>query len=360
MPFTFETVDSQGGQACLALDKNNNPHVAYAGGSGKLMLASRTAETGKWTREELSGGGLIGASDSDRVCLEIDSEGNPHVAYRELNSGNLFYGVKRNNSWSFTPVPTSRFNDPRGVSGYSFKLHSGRMRPELRDTPHFAYNDLTSSALGYTRKVQGQFKRIKVAEQSLFDVGRYTSMALDELSGTFLIAYIEELEQGEPDPAVPPQTRVRMTRIIDPFEGTVGHTSLIDNGQFQVARPTSIASDGGWCVTYADLTTNTLKASFFDFSLPESHKETVATTVFPVVPFLAKMPGGDYRIAYGDENKLKLASRNQFGMWIVEVVDPEGGGMPSLAYDTLGNAHIVYTVGNALKYAKGTSRWRFK
>ncbi|WJE50468.1 hypothetical protein QRE66_13795 [Bacillus cereus] len=65
-------------------------------------------------------------------------------------------------------------------------------------------------------------------------------------------------------------------------------------------------------------------------------------------------------IAYGDENQLKLASRNQSGMWIVEVIDPEGGGMPSLAYDALGNTHIVYTVGNALKYAKGTSRWRFK
>jgi len=40
----FETVDGPGsvnGQACLALDKNSNSRIAYAGVGAELMLTSR-------------------------------------------------------------------------------------------------------------------------------------------------------------------------------------------------------------------------------------------------------------------------------------------------------------------------------
>ncbi|WP_147436808.1 hypothetical protein [Oceanobacillus piezotolerans] len=89
-------------------------------------------------------------------------------------------------------------------------------------------------------------------------------------------------------------------------------------------------------------------------SLPEPHNEMVATTVYAVNPSVAKYRG-NYRIAYGDENRLKFASRDRTGIWMVEVIDPEGGGLPWLVYDEIpGNAHIAYTVGKTLKYAKGT------
>jgi hypothetical protein len=349
--FTFETVDGAvNGQVCLALDKNGNPHIAYAGVGGKLMLASRDVD-GTWIHEELFGGGLVGAPEENRICLEIDSQGNPHIAYRELSSGNLYYGFKRDNRWEFTPVPTSLFfHDPRGVSGYAFKLHSGRLTPELRDTPHFVFHDLTSNSLGYTRKVGGEFKITKVSEGNAWSVGLNPSMDFDDLSETFLIAYTEELDNG---PGTEPLSRVSVTRIQDPLEGTIGFKSLLEQGRFRVVRPTSITSDTKWCVAYGDFTNNTLKASVFDFGLPEPHKEIVAATVFPVTPSVAKAPGKDYRIAYGDDNKLKLASRNQFGEWNVEIIDPSGGEIPSLAYDNLGNAHIAYMLGNTLKYAKG-------
>lgn len=356
--FSFETVDDVAkGQASLALDKNGNPHIAYVDVGGKLILASKDSN-GTWIKEELLGAGLVGGSEENRVCLEIDSQGNPHIAYRELSSGNLYYGFKRDNRWEFTPVPTSiHFYDPRGVSGYAFKLHSGRFTPELRDTPHFVFHDLTSNSLGYTRKIGGQFKLVKVAEGNAWSAGLNPSMTFDDLSGTFLIAYTEELDYG---PEIEPLTRVRVTRIQDPLEGTIGFKSLLEQDRFRVVRPTSITSDTEWCAAYADFTNNTLKAWVFDLSLPEPHKEIVSTTVYPVVPSVAKAPGKGYRIAFGDSNRLKLASRNQFGEWNVELVDPNGGGMPSLAYDNLGNAHIAYMVGNTLKYARGIAsgdRW---
>jgi hypothetical protein len=119
-------------------------------------------------------------------------------------------------------------------------------------------------------------------------------------------------------------------------------------------RSTSIASDLSWCVAFGDFTGQTLNASFQDASLAEPHKEIVAAATFPVVSSVAKAPGKDFRIAYGDDNKLKLASRNQVGEWTVELVDSEGGDMPSLSYERSGSAHIAYAAGQRLKYAKGT------
>jgi hypothetical protein len=48
MQFTFETVDDSvavGGQACLAFDIDGNPRIAYAGASGRPMLATRNSGT---------------------------------------------------------------------------------------------------------------------------------------------------------------------------------------------------------------------------------------------------------------------------------------------------------------------------
>ncbi|PGQ46909.1 hypothetical protein [Bacillus thuringiensis] len=350
--FTFEMIDGPGtvaGKACLALDKNSNPYVAYAGIGRQLMLANRVA--GSWVREEVFSAGLV-SGEEVRICLKIDSKGNPHIAYLN-DDGHLTYGFKRDQHWEFTPIPTSILDDSRGVSGFDFSLHLGRLNPELRDTPYFAFHDLTTNSLGFTRKVAGRFKRMLVVpEDNLWNIGLCPAMVFDGDSETCLIAYIAVRDEGGPVPF----TNVRVTRINDPTEGIVGFTSLSDSGHFVVNRPTSIVGGTEWCVAYADLTNGKLKASVFDLSIAEPHKEIVTDTVFPVVPSVALEPGArhGYRIAFGDGNNLKLASRNRFGVWVVEVVDPDGGDMPSLAYDNLGNAHIAYTVGETLKYAMGT------
>jgi hypothetical protein len=358
MRFTFETVDDSvavGGQACLALDTDGNPRIAYASATGKLMLASRNS--GTWTREEVFGAGLIGRSDTNRVCLQMDSEGNPHVAFQSIESGHLIHGVRRNGNWTFTDVPTKLERlEPGGVAGYDFKLFFRRDTPELRDTQHFVFHDLTTGQLGYTRKIAETFKLVVAAPADgvISNTGLLPSMTFDVHSGRFLVAYVDEIAEGDPDNPLPPLTTVAMKAILDPFEGTLGERALLAQGRFTVVRSTSIASDLAWCVTYGDFSSHTLNASFLDASLEEPHKEIVAATVFPVIPSAATAPGKDFRIAYGDDNKLKLASRNQFGEWSVEVVDSEGGDMPSFNYDRPGNAHIAYAVGQKLKYARGT------
>src|SRR5438874_7247234 len=136
--FTFETVDGTDGvrgQSSLALDKNGIPHIAYVDSFGRVRLAHRNS--GAWTTESVPSG-IVDPSDEDRVCLEIDSHGNPQIAFLDGTNHFLIYGVKMNNNWTFTTVPT-HFRDPRSVLNFSFKLHPGRVTPELRDTPHFAY-----------------------------------------------------------------------------------------------------------------------------------------------------------------------------------------------------------------------------
>lgn len=356
--FTIETVDGPNtvaGQCCLKLDSQGNPWIAYAAIGGKLMLASRNS--GTWTREELFGAGRIGESDSNRVCLEIDSEGNPHIAFRDLNSGNLLYGVKRNNSWTYTPVPTRLLLlDPGSVAHYAFRLHLTHIHSEHQNTPHFVYHDLSTNQLGYTRIVGGQFKLITAASADgiNFKSGLYTSMDFEPSSGTVLIAYIRESVTLDDDDDMPPFTKVCLRRIVRPFAGTLGEEKILDEGQFRVVRPTSVASNDGSpqpCVTYEIITDQKLYA--VDPGVEQISKKVIATTVFPVVPSAAVASRGEYRVAFGDDNKLKLATQNRFNQWFVEVADPDGGDMPSLAYDKSGrNGHIAYSVRRTLKYAK--------
>jgi hypothetical protein len=76
----------------------------------------------------------------------------------------------------------------------------------------------------------------------------------------------------------------------------------------------------------------------------------VAANVPGTVPSVAQNRG-EFRLAYADNNTPTLASRDRFGKWHLEVIDPGGGVMPSLAYDNLGNAHIAYAAGSTLRYA---------
>ena len=132
----------------------------------------------------------------------------------------------------------------------------------------------------------------------------------------------------------------------------------MDNGTLSVAqklgvgvfiRPTSIAGEtGSQCVACFDAADGTLKATIQDSGV--TAHETVARNVAATVPSAAKHRGL-FRIAFADDNKVKLASRNRLATWTIETVDAAGGAMPSLAYDSVSNCHIGYVAGGTLKYA---------
>lgn len=365
MQFIFETVDgpdSVRGQSSLALDKDGIPHIAYVDVAGQVKLASR--DGGTWTIEKISSAGIVDPSDEDRVCLEIDSRGNPQIAFLDGTNHFLIHGVKLHNDWTFTNVPT-QFRDARSVINFSFKLHPGRLTPELRDSPHFAYKDMSGPNLGYTRMFGGRLEATTVDDRAAenkaaddtgaFDDGLHTSLRFEVLSEELQIAYFDQrnLDGGSPI------QRLLLARILDVEANIISRTTAILSvldGDNILGTCCSLASStmGGIHIAYVDLGNHILKAFVKDFDLPEPRKETVASVVTRTVPSAADN-GGEFVIAYGDDNKLKLASRDKFGEWNVEVVDPSGGAMPSLAFDKSGNAHIAYTVGRALKYARGSN-----
>lgn len=234
-------------------------------------------------------------STAIRICLAIDSQGNPHLAYRNPPDAHLFHAVKSVDNWTLTEVATRLTSDHRagGVSGLALVVHPGQLIPELRDTPHFAYGDLGSGGLGYAR-LGSEPSPITVEVEDSADSRPLTfgfpAMAFDPETEEIHIAYVGILTQGGPAPFV----SVRRKKIPDPLKGTVS-------------------------------------------------AQTIALS--------AAANRGQFRVAYADANAIKLASRSRSGAWTVEVVDSMSGVLPSLAYDNLGTASLAYEQGGQLKYA---------
>jgi hypothetical protein len=292
------------------------------------------------------------------VCLDIDSRGNPHIAYNDLGTGHLIYGSKRNGQWTFMPVPTKLGRlEPGGVVGYDFKLHFRNDTPELHDTPHFIFHDASTGQLGYTRRVGGTFKVVTAAASDGITsrIGLHSSIAFDRDAGAFRLAYIEDFGNSDDSPSLPSLCRIWTRMIVDPFEGIPGDPVLLDQGHFDVVRPTSIASNSlRYCLAFPDATNRTLVASFSEPGISGQVREVVAETHFPVVPSVTYNSHGQARIAYADDNGLLLISR-MGNQWVNDVVDPDGAELPSIACHTISpDGHVAYQSAQSLKYAKWT------
>ncbi len=345
--FTFETVDGSGaGQSCLALDKEGNPHIAYAthlqpATLPNVMYAHRNA--GTWALERLPTGAIVEQSDENRVCLAIDSQGNPQVAYIDDSSNHLIWAVKRGDSWTFTHVPTRFLIDPQNVDAISFQLELGGSDPAAQDTPHFAFHDAGQQALGHTTIVDGKLQATVVEQIGIgvhaecFDTGLHPSLAWDPHASPML-AYFNINDTGD----------LMALRNATLLNGTWQIALLVPGGR-KMGASVPVAF-GIRAVAYFDVLNSALKV------WADGEDRIVAPGILNgrLLPSAAVNVFQQPRVAYEDESKLKLASRDKFGEWTVQIVDPAGGFMPSLAYDNLGNAHIAYTAGNTLKYAKGT------
>jgi hypothetical protein len=364
-PFAFETIDdgvdgAVHGELSLALDEAGNPRVAYAQVSGQIMLARR--DGGVWTRESVPGGTAL--LNGNRVCLAIGPDGNPHLAFINSVEGLLFHAVKRDDNWTLSEVGTRltqlHFGAIGGISGLALVVHPGQQIPELRDTPHFAYSDLGSLGVGYARLGSEPSPIIVEIEDSSGGTGTIThtfgfpSMVFDPETEEILIAYVGFVDEGGPT-----AVSVRRKKILDPQAGTVSPVTVFveSSTSINVSSPTSIARTGGiiaaTCISYFDSANKTLAASFFEAEVPDPIIETIESGVNSSIPVAlsAAANKGQFRVAYADANAIKLASRSRSGTWTVEVVDPVGGVLPSLAYDIFGRASVAYEQGGKLKYA---------
>lgn|GEM_PF-3541385 len=111
------TYTSHVGFIVLALDSNDNPHIAYNYLRGKgLLYASWTGEN--WSIQTIDPEGSVGS-------LALDSADNPHIIYGA--NGDLKYAVLKDPNWSIQIVDTEE-----GLSTPSLALDSN-------NHPHVIY-----------------------------------------------------------------------------------------------------------------------------------------------------------------------------------------------------------------------------
>jgi outer membrane protein assembly factor BamB len=93
-----QTIDTGGsfGPISLAVDSQNNPHVAYNGQNGMMYYASWNGQ--KWSRQNVVQGG-----NPDQLVL--DSHDNPYILYSS-QGGARYFASWNGQNWVFQAVPS--------------------------------------------------------------------------------------------------------------------------------------------------------------------------------------------------------------------------------------------------------------
>ncbi len=127
--WNVQTVDADAagtgnGYCPIAVDSNNNPHIAYTNLQGNDFLVMYAAWTGSgWNKQEIANGF---ATD-----FALDNNNNPHILYETGVYGGLMYASWTGLKWDIQTVNTNR------TVYASLALDSS-------GNPHAAYSDGTS------------------------------------------------------------------------------------------------------------------------------------------------------------------------------------------------------------------------
>ena len=331
-PFTTETVDATGTTGfwtSLALDAQGNPHISYfALGSGDLRYAKRIG--GVWSFETVDAVGSVGSYTS----IAIDALGNPHISYHDETNLDLKYATKVGGAWTIQTLD--------GAGGISVGLYTS-IALDAQGLAHISYYDQTNGNLKYARNTGIGGWTTQSVDGGSSDTGMFTSLALDA-SGLARISY-HEVTGGD--------LRIAWRTT----SGSFLVESLESTGI--VGMWTSLALDGAGIprICYYDQTNSNLK-----YITKESGAWVAETVPDPFLVAgqygsLALDAQGIPHISYQAESPYSVLryARKIGGSWIIESVDVLGsqGLETSLELDAQGNPRISYREINTndLKYA---------
>ncbi|HEC80650.1 MAG TPA: T9SS type A sorting domain-containing protein [Firmicutes bacterium] len=161
----IETVDSGGSAGTsIALDSNDYPHISY-NGSTILKYARWTGSD--WDIEVVDSSSEAGGYSS----IALDSNEYPHISYHYYNPyyeyGYLKYAKWTGSSWEIEVVDSSGYNVGEWTS----------IALDSNDYPHISYYDWAKKDLKYARWTGSDWSIEKVDSEGY--VGLYTSIALD-------------------------------------------------------------------------------------------------------------------------------------------------------------------------------------
>jgi hypothetical protein len=187
-PSSYWSIDSvdtdlkSGQYASLALDGDDNPHVAYYESTGKeLRLASRNGS--EWSSQVVDGTtGSVGLYPS----LTIDTTTTyPSISYYDADPRNRDLRYRWWNGSSWLPSTDDSVVDDTGTVG----LYTSLALDPTTHFPRISYYDSTNRDLKYASWNGSGWDVVTV--DSTGDVGKYSSLALDSTTGWPRIAYYD-------------------------------------------------------------------------------------------------------------------------------------------------------------------------
>jgi hypothetical protein len=327
-PFVSEAVNTtalRNSTPSLALDSQGNPHISYLDLDNGLLMWARKVGGGAFVVGPAALSTLLGPSSS----IAVDAQDNPHILYF-LQDGSvpqdLYYVRRESGNWR-TGERLSTTNP--SATGFSLALDG-------QGNPGAVYHDFVNSTLSFVSKPTGTWDRETIASS----VSSY-SLAFD-IAGNPHIAY-------RSDASLDLKYRWR--------SNNVWTSAVTVDTQGNVGEDPSLVIDGLGTphISYYDATKRDLK---YSSKLGGAWTAEVVDSIGSVGSgsSLALDSQGRPHIAYVDDTNgdLKYASRIG-GSWIVETVEAQGnvGGSASLALDDQGVPHMSYWdyTNSALKYA---------
>ena len=303
----------------LALDSNNNPHIAYFNLFRPENTSVKYAEwTGsKWSIQTVDGDGIIGTFPS----LALDSQNNPHILYRDLPM--LKYASWTGTEWAFQSIGSP------GEYGSDNSLVL-----DANDNPRLSYREIVNSELRYASLDNSRWILDTVDSEGT-SCGAYNSLALDSF-GNPHICYMQSI------PAVGLKYAY--------YEGSAWHVETVDSGGTGVGFDTSIAVDpaGRVHISYFSFIPGTFNCYLkYAVSSGSGWKITTVDAGNGVGQdtSLALDSHGNPHISYydGENGDLRYAWWNG-SAWNIRIIDSAGdvGEASSLALDTNNEAHISY------------------
>lgn len=343
----------------IAIDSNDQPHIAYRDDNNKsLKYAVLDESTNTWNIQTVDKNGNVGRNPS----LELDSDDDPHITYINLTSeGNhLKYASFDGNSWNIqtvtgeetggynslaldsSDIPHIAFLSPldqppndnnlkygvlnKSTDTWDIQIIENRtfltsyLELDSSGNPHIVYNSFNGT-LRYASLIGGSWDTETVNNESL---GGKPSLAIDSNDQPHIAFYNYSSKAGLKYAVLSQSTNSWDTEIVD--------------------NKSKLVRDLG-AVTYK-LPSRKLFDTFVSIELDNKDRPHIAypnyTLSGPQIEF--------------ERNALKYASFDG-NSWNTEIADGNGtniGGEAALALDSNNNPHIAYwniTTFSSVKYA---------
>jgi hypothetical protein len=178
-----QTIDPRSGTGkfnSLTLDRQGLPNIAYSDvTSGDLCFARWDGHTWNFSNPDTShaSGGWVGIG----VSIELDSEGNPHIAYVDVAHRAIKYATwTPKGGWKTEVVDHLAAHRTDNLDRTSLKL-------DRRQRPHISYWDSGPRVLRYATLTDKGWRAETVDDSA--NVGQYSSLAIDSHDEIYISYY---------------------------------------------------------------------------------------------------------------------------------------------------------------------------